>query len=276
MTIAIVTDSTADVPEALAKKLNIRIVPAILMLGEESFEDGKGFSREEFYERLPEMNPLPTTGTPSAGTFEILYQTLFAQEIQEIISIHVSSSLSSIYSTAQLAAQSFGERIHVIDSESLSLGFGWQVIAAAEAAQKNSSVSEIIETINSTRKKIRLFAMLDTLEYVHRSGRVGWARARIGSLLRIKPFIEVRDGQVFSLGQTRTRRKGIARLQNLLQEQGELERLAILHTNAEADAVEFLQDLRMEIPKNPLIVNVTTIIGTHVGPNGLGFSIVLK
>jgi len=276
MTIAIVTDSTADVPEALAEKLNIHVVPAILMLGEESFEDGKGFSREEFYERLPEMDPLPTTGTPSAGTFESLYQTLFAQEIQEIISIHVSSSLSSIYSTAQMAAQSFGERVHVVDSESLSLGFGWQVIAAAEAAQKNSSVSEIIEIINSTRKKMRLFAMLDTLEYVHRSGRVGWARARIGSLLRIKPFIEVRDGQVFSLGQTRTRRKGIARLQNLLQEQGELERLAILHTNAEADAVEFLQDLRIEIPENPLIVNVTTIIGTHVGPNGLGFSIVLK
>jgi len=276
MTLAIVTDSTADVPEALAEKLNIHVVPAILMLGEESFEDGKGFSREEFYERLPEMDPLPTTGTPSAGTFESLYQTLFAQEIQEIISIHVSSSLSSIYSTAQMAAQSFGERVHVVDSESLSLGFGWQVIAAAEAAQKNSSVSEIIEIINSTRKKMRLFAMLDTLEYVHRSGRVGWARARIGSLLRIKPFIEVRDGQVFSLGQTRTRRKGIARLQNLLQEQGELERLAILHTNAEADAVEFLQDLRIEIPENPLIVNVTTIIGTHVGPNGLGFSIVLK
>jgi DegV family protein with EDD domain len=276
MTIVIVTDSTADVPDAIAEKLNIRVVPAILMLGEQSFEDGKGFSREEFYERLPEMNPLPTTGTPSAGTFENLYQMLFTQGTEEIISIHVSSSLSSIYSTAQMAAQSFGERVHVIDSESLSLGFGWQVIAAAEAATQNLSVPQIIEIIHSTRKKMRLFAMLDTLEYVHRSGRVGWARARLGSLLRIKPFIEVRDGEVFSLGQTRTRRKGIARLQDLLQEQGELERLAILHTNAEADAIDFLQNLSIEIPENPLIVNVTTIIGTHVGPNGLGFSIVLK
>jgi DegV family protein with EDD domain len=276
MSIAIVTDSTADVPHSLADALNIHVVPAILMLEGQSFEDGKGFSREEFYVRLPEMNPLPTTGTPSAGTFEQLYQTLFAQGVQEIISIHVASSLSSIYSTAQMAAQSFDGHVHVIDSESLSLGFGWQVIAAAEAASQNLSAPEIIEKINLTRKKIRLFAMLDTLEYVHRSGRVGWARARIGSLLRIKPFIEVRDGQVLSLGQTRTRRKGITRLQELLLEQGAFERLAILHTNAKADAVEFLNTLDIEIPANPLIVNVTTIIGTHVGPNGLGFSVVLK
>ena len=276
MNIAIVTDSTADVPADLAEHLHIHVIPAILMQGEQSFEDGEGFSREEFYEQLPSMDPLPTTGTPSAGTFESLYQKLFDQGTSEIISIHVASSLSSIYSTAHTAAQSFGGRVHVVDSESLSLGFGWQVIAAAEAATHNSSVPEIIAIINHTRQNMRLFAMLDTLEYVHRSGRVGWARARIGSLLRIKPFIEVRDGQVLSLGQTRTRRKGIARLRSLLLEQDPFERLAILHTNAEAEAIDFLKHLNLETPENPLVVNVTTIIGTHVGPNALGFSVVLK
>ena len=276
MSIAIVTDSTADIPSAFVEKLKIHVVPAILMMGEQSFEDGKGFTRQEFYERLPDMNPLPTTGTPSAGTFESLYQKLFDQGVQEIISIHVASLLSSIYSTAQTAAQRFGDRVHVIDSKSLSMGFGWQVITAAEAAMQNLTTEQIIITINDTRQNSRLFAMLDTLEYVHRSGRVGWARARIGSLLRIKPFIEVKDGQVFSLGQTRTRRKGIAHLRKLLHEQGNLEKLAILHTNAEADAIDFLNNLDIEIPENPLIVNVTTVIGTHVGPNGLGFSVVLK
>ena len=276
MNIAIVTDSTADIPEDLVEKLKVHVVPAILMMGEQSFEDGKGFTRQEFYERLPDLNPLPTTGTPSAGTFESLYQKLFDQGVQEIISIHVASLLSSIYSTAHTAAQSFGERVQVIDGESLSMGFGWQVVAAAETATQNLSAEQIITAINKTRQNTRLFAMLDTLEYIHRSGRVGWARARIGSLLRIKPFIEVKDGQVFSLGQTRTRRKGIAHLRKLLQEQGDLGRLAILHTNAEADAIEFLNNLDIEIPANPLIVNVTTVIGTHVGPNGLGFSIVLK
>lgn len=276
MSIAIVTDSTADVPEDLAATLNIHVVPAILMMGEQSFEDGKGLSRAAFYERLPAMKPLPTTGTPSAGTFESLYQTLLTQGVKEIISIHVASALSSVYSTAQMAAQSFGERIRVVDGQSLSLGFGWQVIAAAEAAARQATPEEILAKIESTRQRTHLIAMLDTLEYVHRSGRVGWARARIGSLLRIKPFVRVEDGQVFSLGQTRTRRKGIARLMKLLQGTGEFERLAILHTNAPGDAHTFLKNITMPIPNDPLIVNVTTVIGTHVGPNGLGFAAVIK
>ncbi len=276
MSTAIVTDSTADIPIVLAEKLNIKVVPAILMMEGQSFEDGQGFTREEFYKLLPEMNPLPTTGTPSVGAFESVYQNLLDQGIQQIISIHVASLLSGIYTTANIAAQSFGERVQVIDSESLSMGFGYQVIAAAESAVQNTPLENIINQIKNTRKNTRLIAMLDTLEYVHRSGRVGWARARIGSLLRIKPFIEVKDGQVFSLGQARTRRKGIIQLRKLLHEQGDLERLAILHTNAEDEAQSFLKTIGWEIPSDPLVVNVTTIIGTHVGPNGLGFAAVLK
>jgi DegV family protein with EDD domain len=118
--------------------------------------------------------------------------------------------------------------------------------------------------------------MLDTLEYIHRSGRVGWARARIGSLLHIKPFVEVKEGQVFNMGQTRTRKKGITRLKEILNQQGYPERLAILHTNAKEDALAFLNNLDLDITTDPLIVNVTTVIGTHVGPRGLGFAMVLK
>lgn len=276
MKTAIVTDSTADVPAPLAEKLNIHVVPAILMMGEQSFEDGRGLTRREFYNSLPEMNPLPSTGTPSVGTFESVYQKLFDQGIQHIVSIHIASLLSGIYTTAKLAAQTFGGRVHTVDSESLSMGIGFQVVAAAEAAAKNTPAETIISHIEATRQKTRLFAMLDTLEYVHRSGRVGWARARIGSLLRIKPFLEVKDGQVFNMGQTRTRRKGIAHLKKLLHEQGRLERLAILHTNTEKDAQTFLKNIGWEIPAAPLIVNVTTIIGTHIGPNALGFAAVLK
>jgi DegV family protein with EDD domain len=276
MQTAIVTDSTADVPAALAKKLNIHVVPAILMLGEQSFEDGKGLTRQEFYERLPEMNPLPTTGTPSVGVFESVYQNLFDQGIKQIISIHVASKLSGIYNTAKLAAKNFDSQVQIIDSESLSMGIGFQVITAAEAASANLPLEKIFEIIETTRQNTRLIAMLNTLEYVHRSGRVGWARARIGSLLRIKPFVEVKAGQVINMGQARTRKKGIAHLKNLLQRQGPLERLAILHTNAEEDAIAFLNDLSGEIPADSFIVNVTTIIGTHVGPKGLGFTAVLK
>ena len=127
MQIAIVTDSTADIPAALAEKFNIHVVPAILMLGEQSFEDGKGLTRQEFYERLPEMNPLPTTGTPSVGVFENVFQNLFDQGTQQIISIHVASLLSGIYSTAKLASKIFNDRVVTIDSQSLSMGIGYQL-----------------------------------------------------------------------------------------------------------------------------------------------------
>lgn len=276
MQTAIVTDSTADIPVSLAKKHNIQVVPAILMLGEQSFEDGEGLTRREFYDLLPEMEPLPKTGTPSAGIFENVYNDLFDQGFQQIISIHVASTLSGIYSTSRLAAKNFEGRVFTIDSQSLSMGIGYQVLAAAEAAAANAKPQDIIKVIETTRQKIRVYAMLDTLEYVHRSGRVGWARARIGSLLRIKPFLEVKSGEVLSMGQARTRKKGIAYLKTLLSDLGNLSDLAILHTNAKDDALSFLKDIPWDIPADPLIVNVTTIIGTHVGPNALGFAAVLK
>ena len=276
MSIAIVTDSTADVPQELAETLNIHVVPAILVIDGQSYEDGHGLTRQQFYERLPGLQQLPSTASPSVGSFEALYRQLFDQGIEHIISIHVASRLSSIYSTACLAAQSFGERIQVIDSQSLSMGFGFQVIAAAEAASQNQPLKKIPSIIENTRQKTHLIAMLDTLEYIHRSGRVGWARARIGSLLRIKPFVEVKDGQVYNLGQARTRSNGVSRLFEFLRGMGEMERLAILHTNAEQKALSFLESIDWPYPPNPLIINVTTVIGTHVGPNGLGFTAVVK
>jgi DegV family protein with EDD domain len=118
--------------------------------------------------------------------------------------------------------------------------------------------------------------MLDTLEYVRRSGRVSWARARIGSLLNIKPFLEVKNGQVLSRGQVRTRKKGLEYLIEIFEKTGAVEKLAILHTNAEEEAQQFLSRLDINLPEPPMIVNVTTIVGTHVGPNGLGFSAVTE
>jgi DegV family protein with EDD domain len=157
------------------------------------------------------------------------------------------------------------------------MGLGFQVLAAAEAIAHQASISEVLSLLTEVRSRVRVVAMLDTLEYVRRSGRVSWARARLGGLLQVKPFVEVREGgKVISLGETRTRSKGITRLKELMLGMGELERLAILHTRAEADARQILNDLKNLLPFEPLIVNVTTVIGTHVGPNGLGFAAVVK
>ncbi len=276
MKIAIVTDSTADIPSDLAQQHQIEVVPALLVINGESIEDGKGLSREEFYTRLPSLSPLPTTATPSAGTFQKIYEKLLARGFQAILSIHVSSLLSGICDTAQMAAQAFGDRVRVVDSGQLSLGLGYQALAAAEAIAQGMPVQKVIQHIENIQRRVRVVAMLDTLEYVRRSGRVSWARAHLGSLLRIKPFVEVKDGKVLSLGQARTRKKGVDYLIRLFQKLGTVEKLAILHTNAEEEARRFLSHLNLTLPEPPLIVNVTTIVGTHVGPKGLGFAAVTK
>jgi len=268
--IAIVTDSTADIPENLALQYQIHIVPNIVVIDGKSYEDGKGISRQEFYENLPFMNTYPTTSTAPPGIYQQLYGKILNNGTDQIVSIHASSKLSGIFNAARLGAQAYDNKVKVIDSESLSLGLGFQVLAAAEAA-KTQPLSEILSIIKDVRSKVKLVAMLDTLEYIHRSGRVSWARAQIGELLRIKPFLTIKDGSVIRIGEVRTRKNGIKRLREMLQSYGPCKQLAILHSHAEDDAYQFHAEMSALVPSPPLLVYVTTVIGTHVGPNGLGF-----
>jgi DegV family protein with EDD domain len=273
--IAIVTDSAADIPDTLAAQHQIHIVPNILVVEGKEYEDGKDMTRQEFYSILPRMKTFPTTATSSSGAYHQLYSSLLERDFNRIISIHLSSVLSGIYNAASIAAQAFGGRIHVIDSQQVSLGVGFQVLAAAKAALSEPA-DDILKIIEDIRQRVRVVAMLDTLEYVRRSGRVSWARARLGELLMIKPLIEIKAGRVISLGEVRTRHKGIERLRDILYHIGHIEELAVVHTNAEADALAFLESLQSEIPAQPLCVNVTPAIGTHAGPNALGFAVVLR
>ena len=273
---AIVTDSTSDIPQYLLEEYKIFQVPAILIIDGKATLDGLGISRDEFYTQLPAMRTAPTTAAPSSGSFQQLYQRIFHEGFTEIISIHAASKLSGIFNAAWVAAQDFKENILVVDSQQLSLGLGFQVISAAKAAAKNLSTEQILERIGNIQDKLKVVAFLDTLEYLHRSGRVSWAKARLGALLNIKPFIELKSGNVLEFGLARSRKKGIQRLLNILQDLGPLEYLTVLHSNAKEDAQKFLADYALELPKNTLLVNVTTIIGTHVGPNGLGFAAVVK
>ena len=276
--IAFVTDSTADIPTAQQEELQIAVVPNIMVVDGQSLDDGQGIAREEFYRRLPVMKNVPTTATASSGAYEEVYENILAHGAHQVVSVHAASGLSGIFNAARLAAARFSGRVHVIDSEQLSLGLGFQVLAAAEAAAKGASLEKVLETLQQVRRRVRVVAMLDTLEYVRRSGRVSWARARLGSLLNIKPFIEVKEGRVLSIGEARTRRKGIERLKELLLKQGPLERLALLHTNSETDARQVLVDIGsfIAVPDIIPVVNITTIIGVHTGPNGLGFAVVQK
>jgi DegV family protein with EDD domain len=274
MSTAIVTDSTADLPPDLSQALHIQIIPAILIIDNQNYLDGEGISRRSFYERLPAMQTLPTTAAPAPGQFELIYEHLLSQGADQVVSLHVGSRFSSIYNVASVAAKNFAGRVQTVDSGTFTLGLGFQALAAAEMAQAGQPVSAILDACAATRQRLRVLAMLHTFEFARRSGRVSWLQAQLGSLLNIKPVLEVKDNTVLRLGQVRTRHKGLDHVLALLEAMGPLERLAVLHTNAEEDAHNLLARLTSQPATPPMVVNVTTIIGTHVGPQAVGFAAV--
>ena len=278
MKIGIVTDSTSDIPAYLVEEHHIQVVPTILILEGKEYADGSGITREEFYTRLPSLRTPPTTAAPSIGDFTTPYETLLAQGCDHIISIHAASQLTTIINVARQAAKEFPDKVTCIDSGSLSLGLGFQVLAAAEESELG--LKPALDAIESTRKRLQVSAALDTMEYLKRSGRVPGAVATLGGLLSIKPMIELIDGEVKPIGAVRTTKQADERILNFLLGLGDLERLAILHTNAEPRARQLLNELmnrvRKSVPRDILFVNVTAVIGTHLGPNGLGFAAVRK
>ncbi len=278
MKLGIVTDSTSDLPNYLIEQYGLEVIPTILILDGKEYADGQGISRDDFYTRLPSLRTPPTTAAPSIGDFSARYDSLLTRGCDQIISIHPAGQLTTIINSARQAAQDFPNKITIVDSGSLSLGLGFQAVAAAEAAENGLQAS--LKAIDSTRKRLKVYAALDTMEYLRRSGRVPSAVAALGGLLSIKPLIELLDGEVKAIGAVRTTSQANGRMLNILLPRGELERLAILHTGAEARAKEFLnavmQKASQSVPRDILLVNVTTVIGTHVGPHGLGFAAVKK
>jgi len=278
MKIGIVTDSTSDLPKYLAEQYDIEVIPTILILDGKEYADGQGISRDDLYNQWSSFQIPPTTAAPSIGEFSSRYDTLLTRGCDHIISIHTAEQWTTIVNSARQAAQDFPNRITIIDSGSLSLGTGFQAIAAAETAE--NGLQAVLNAIESTRKRLKVYAALDTMEYLKRSGRVPGVVATLGGLLSTKPLVEPLDGDVKAIGAVRTTSQANERILNLLLGQGELERLAILHTGAESRAKELLsavmQKASQSVPHDILMVNVTSVIGTHVGPHGLGFAAVKK
>jgi len=278
MKIGIVTDSTSDLPKYLAEQYDIEVIPTILILDGKEYADGQGISRDDFYNQLSSFQIPPTTAAPSIGEFSSRYDTLLTHGCDHIISIHTAEQWTTIVNSARQAAQDFPNKITIIDSGSLSLGTGFQAIAAAETAE--NGLQAALNAIESTHKRLKVYAALDTMEYLKRSGRVPGVVAALGGLLSIKPLVEPLDGDVKAIGAVRTTSQANERILNLLLGQGELERLAILHTGTELRAKELLsavmQKASQSVPRDIFMVNVTTVIGTHVGPHGLGFAAVKK
>ncbi len=273
--VRIVTDSTADIPDDLVDELEIGIVHDYITFGTESLRDKIDISRTEFYNRLVVDSEMPTTAAPGVGGFEEVYRKAGAPEVA-IVALHPPQEFSALYGTAVLAAQSFPEgSVTVIGSGQLSMGMGWQAIAAAEAARADASIESIVDLVTAMQPRVRVFAALDTFEYLRRSGRVSWAEAIFGTLLRIKPMIEIREGHIIPLERVRTGRRAMDRLVELTKAMGPLESLAILHSNWLEGADELSHRLSGLGPEHEMLtVDVTPVIGVHVGPKGLGVAAV--
>jgi DegV family protein with EDD domain len=273
MAVRVVTDSTSDLTPELAEELGITVVPASVHFGTQVYRDGVDLSTDEFFEKLFEGPDFPTTSQPSIGEFIEKY-TGVADGADGIVSVHVSSKVSGTFNSAQQGAQQAAVDcpIEVLDTLQASMGIGMVAIAAAKAAQAGASMEEVTAVANNAIGRCQCIALLDTLEYLERGGRIGKARAVLGSLLRIKPVIIVQDGEVHDLAKERTRRKGIARLRRTAEQFSPLATAAVTYSTVRDEAVELAESLRplMEGSEAPMVVRFGPALGTYVGPNSLG------
>ena len=273
--VKIVADSTADLPPELAAQWGITVVPCLVHFGQETFREGIDLSHAEFYRRLVAEPALPTTSSPGPGVFGAVYQQL-ATETDQIVSIHLSSKLSAVYNSARLGAEGIQEaEVAVVDSDSITMGLGWLTVMAARAARAGRSLKEVVRLLEAARPRVRVFALLDTLEYLRRGGRVSRLVAVLGALLDVKPMLGVEGGDILPLGRVRSRRKAVGRLVSLVAELGPLAELAVLHSRARQAAEPLADRLAAFLPRERMVIaEVGTVIGTHVGPNGLGVACV--
>jgi DegV family protein with EDD domain len=278
MGIRIVTDSTCDLPQETVDAYGITVIPLYINYGDHGFLDGVDISRKEFYESLPDSDPLPTTATPGVNVFKDVYEELAKQGASEIISIHISINLSATVEIARKAADATKSvPVTVIDSQQLSLGVGFQVLTAARAAMEGKTVDEIISILEDQISRTYVIAALDTLEFLRRSGRMSAAVERVGSLLRIKPLLIMHNGNP-TAERVRTRKGVIKRIIKFVSDLGSLDEIALVHTNAIEAAKDLYRQARHLFPDSgePLIVDVTPVLGANIGPGVVGFACITE
>ena len=272
MTVKVITDSTADLPPALAEELGITAVPLNVHFGTEVYRDGVEITADEFYRRLVTASRLPTTSQPTPGDFLSAYDEM-GQTTDEILSVHISAKLSGTMNSATQAREEYGGecRIEIIDSLQGSMGLGMLAIAAAEAARRGGSLDDVVTETRAAIPKVGFMGLVDTLEYLEKGGRIGKAQAFVGSLLRIKPLLTIRDGEAHPLERARTRAKGVDRMCELVQAEMPLKDLAVVYTTTLDEARSLAQRLQSYLPQGEVILSqVGPVVGTYLGPGVLG------
>lgn len=275
MAIKIVTDSTADLPPEVAREWDICVVPLNVHFGEKTYKDGVTISADEFYQKLAVADKLPTTSQPSVGEFLDVYRNLLDQGHQ-VLSVHISAKLSGTLNSAYQARDALlGKgRIEIVDSLQASMSLGLIVLEAARVVKDGATMDEALERVQRAVAEIREFFMVDTLEYLEKGGRIGRAQAFLGGLLRIKPILAVKDGEVHPVDRQRTRERGIQRLIELAEACAPVKEVAVGHTTTPQDAEKLRQRLQHLTPnKNILLCRAGPVIGAHAGPGTLAVAL---
>lgn len=274
MTIKIVTDSTCDLPPSLIEQYGITVIPLYINFGGASYRDGVDLSRQEFYERLPTSPVQPTTSVPGIGTFMEAYQTLAADGADQIVSIHIAAKLSNTVNVARLAAEATDTLpITVLDSHQLTVGTGFQVLEAARLAQEGKPLADIVAAVQVMQPRLYTLAALNTLTYLRRSGRLSNFQAILGSLLDLKPLLWMNQNEI-KMDKVRTHQRAVGWLVKLFADLGEIEQVVLVHTHATAMLQSLWEQIKGFVPHihSPLSVDVTPVLGAHLGPGVVGFT----
>jgi DegV family protein with EDD domain len=277
--VAIVTDSSPYIPEHIIQKHNIKVVPLLVIWGEENFYDGVDITPTEFYNRLQSAKIMPSTSQPSVADFEVLFRSLH-QDGYEILAVLISDDLSGTISSATQAKQLLPEaKIEIVNSKSIAMALGFVVLAAAKAANNGSSLAECKRIAEEAKDRCGVVFVVDTLEFLHRGGRIGGAKRFVGTLLNVKPVLAIEDGLVVPVDQVRTHKKALERIVEIIEERTaghDTVRLATLHANNPETAQFILDEAASRIsPIETVFSEVSPVVGTHAGPGAVGLAYLL-
>jgi DegV family protein with EDD domain len=274
--VAIVTDSTIYLPKELIEKHSIKVAPQVLVWGNEIYADGVDIQPSEFYERLKTAKVMPSTSQVTPPTFHKIFSELYEQGCQ-ILAILISEELSGTIASAIQAREMLpGAAIEIVDSRTTAMATGFHVLRAAEAAAQGASLAECMEVAERARQHTGIVFAVDTLEFLHRGGRIGGGSRFLGTALNIKPILEVVGGRVEAIERVRTRKKSLERLIELVQERiaGRTPvRLATLHASAAEDAQDLMAQANRRIDSiENIFTEVSPVVGTHAGPGTVGLA----
>jgi DegV family protein with EDD domain len=274
--VGVVTDSTADLPAGLQERYGLACVPLVVNWDGQTYRDKIDLSTDEFYRRLRTSKSLPKTGAPSPAAFE----EAFRQQLKEhdaVVGVSLPSKLSGTLDVARRAAETVAPtRISIVDSGSVSIGQAWLVEAAARMSADGADPGDIVQRLEQLKPRLRIFCVLETLEFLQRGGRIGRARALVGTLLSVKPILAVRDGEVHPVERVRTMAGAVRRMVELVVGLGSVERLCVIQGAAEAHAQDIEHQLRARYPE--LTVEhgeIGPVLGTHAGPGVVGVGVLL-